>query len=140
MRSSRTCTRPCSLFLEDVVWSDASDFRQLLLADSLYMNGRLAKFYGAEPPADGTFEKVFLQSDERAGVLTHPYLMAGYAYTSTSSPIHRGVFVARSVLGRSLRPPPEAVAPLPPDLHFDLTTRERVDHKPRPSRASHATA
>ena len=52
--------------------------------------------------------------------------MAGLAYTTTSSPIHRGVFVARSVLGRSLRPPPEAVAPLPPELHADLTTRQRV--------------
>src|SRR5262249_858246 len=43
-----------------------------------------------------------------------------------SSPIHRGVFLARGVLGLSLRPPPEAVVPLPPDLHPDLTTRERV--------------
>ena len=68
-----------------------------------------------------------LEPGERAGVLTHPYLMATFAYTATSSPIHRGVFLARSVLGRSLRPPPEAVAPLPPDLHPDLTTRERVD-------------
>ncbi len=114
------------LFLEDVVWSEASDFRQLLLADSLYLNGRLAKFYAANLAADAPFEKVSLQSGERAGVLTHPYLMAGYAYTATSSPIHRGVFVARSVLGRSLRPPPEAVAPLPPELHADLTTRQRV--------------
>ena len=63
---------------------------------------------------------------ERAGVLTHPYLMASFAYTASSSPIHRGVFIARSVLGRVLRPPPEAVAPLAPDLHPDLTTRQRV--------------
>jgi hypothetical protein len=52
--------------------------------------------------------------------------MASFAYTSTSSPIHRGVFVARSVLGRSLRPPPDAFTPLAPDLHPDLTTRDRV--------------
>ena len=38
------------LFLDDVVWSDASDFRQLLLADDVYLNGRLAKFYGADLP------------------------------------------------------------------------------------------
>src|SRR5688572_30235614 len=60
------------------------------------------------------------------GVITHPYLLSAFAYTSTSSPIHRGVFVSRSLLGRTLRPPPEAVAPLAPDLHADLTTRERV--------------
>ncbi len=114
------------LFLDDVVWGDSSDFRQLLLADSVFLNGRLATFYGVELPPDAPFQKVKLDPGQRAGVLTHPYLLANFAYTSTSSPIHRGVFVARSLLGRSLKPPPEAVAPLAPDLHAGLTTRERV--------------
>jgi len=114
------------LFLDDVAWGDAPDFRRLLLADDLYLNGRLAKFYGADLPADSPFRKVKPAEGERSGVLTHPYLLANFAYTSTSSPIHRGVFIARSVLGRSLRPPPEAVAPLAPDLHAGLSTRERV--------------
>jgi cytochrome c553 len=114
------------LFLEDVVWGDEPDFRRLLLADELYLNGRLAKFYGADLPPDAPFQKVALEPCERAGILTHPYLLATFAYTAASSPIHRGVFLARSVLGRSLRPPPEAVAPLAPDLHPSLTTRERV--------------
>jgi hypothetical protein len=114
------------LFLDEVVWGAGSDFRQLLLADSIYMNGRLATYYGVELPPDAPFQKVALDPGERAGVLTHPYLLANFAYTSTSSPIHRGVFVARSLLGRSLRPPPEAVSPLAPDLHAGLTTRERV--------------
>ena len=114
------------LFLEDVVWGESSDFRQLLLADDLYLNGRLAQFYGADLPADAPFRKVDMEESERAGMLSHPYLMATFAYTATSSPIHRGVFLARSVLGRSLRPPPEAAAPLPAELHPNLTTRERV--------------
>jgi hypothetical protein len=42
------------------------------------------------------------------------------------------VFLSRSVLGRSLRPPPEAVAPLAPDLHAGLTTRERVSLQTSP--------
>lgn len=115
------------LFVDDVVWSDDSDFRRLLLADELYLNGRLAKFYGGSLPADAPFQKAKLPQRPQAGVLTHPYLMAGYAYTATSSPIHRGVFISRSVLGRALRPPPEAVAPLAADLHASLTTRERVE-------------
>jgi cytochrome c553 len=120
------------LFLEDVLWSDASDFRQLLLADYLYLNGRLARFYGVDLPADAPFRKVAAKRGERAGVLTHPYLLATFAYTSTSSPIHRGVFLARSVLGRSLRPPPEAFTPLPPELHPNLTTRQRVALQTKP--------
>src|SRR5205814_615880 len=78
------------------------------------------------------FQKVKLPG-ARAGVLTHPYLMSSFAYTGESSPIHRGVFLARGVLGVSLRPPPEAVAPLAPDLHPSLTTRERVGLQTRPA-------
>jgi cytochrome c553 len=114
------------LFLDDVLWSEASDFRQLLLSESLFLNGRLGKLYGADLPPDAPFQKVSPKGGERAGVLTHPYLMSAFAYTATSSPIHRGVFLARNVLGQSLRPPPEAFAPLSPDLHPQLTTRERV--------------
>jgi Protein of unknown function (DUF1592)/Protein of unknown function (DUF1588)/PA14 domain/Cytochrome C oxidase, cbb3-type, subunit III len=124
------------LFLDEVVWSEASDFRQLLLSDEVYLNGRLATFYGVAPPPaklfgiqfgmDGPFKKVKLDPGQRAGVLTHPYLMTGFAYTGSSSPIHRGVFLARGVLGRTLRPPQEAFTPLAEDLHPTLTTRERV--------------
>jgi mono/diheme cytochrome c family protein len=121
------------LFLEEVVWGEASDFRQLLLTDSVYLNGRLAKLYGADLPPDAPFTKVPLDPKERAGVLTHPYLMSVFAYTSTSSPIYRGVFLARSVLGRALRPPPIAVSPLPPELHAGLTTRERITVQTSPA-------
>lgn len=129
------------LFLEDVIWGESSDFRQLLLADSVFLNGRLAHLYGADLPPDAPFQKVQLEPKERAGVLTHPYLLSYFAYTSTTSPIHRGVFLARSVLGRSLRPPPEAVAPLPPELHAGLTTRERVVLQTSPAACTscHAT-
>ena len=114
------------LTLDDVVWSEKSDFRELLLGEPLFVNGRLAKVYGAEMLEDAPFQKVTLAAGNRAGIISHPYLLSAFAYTSTSSPIHRGVFVSRSLLGRTLRPPPEAVAPLAPDLHASLTTRERV--------------
>lgn len=114
------------LSLDDIINGESSDFRQVLLDDSLYLNGRLARFYGVDLPADAPFQKVPLDRGERSGLLTHPFLMAGFAYNAASSPIHRGVFIARSVLGRSLRPPPEAITPLPANLHPGLTTRERV--------------
>ncbi len=120
------------LFLDDVIGSEAADFRQILHADYLYLNGRLARIYGAELPADAPFQKVSRATYERAGVLTHPYLLSSFAYTAASSPIHRGVFVSRSILGRVLRPPPEAVAPLIADLHPDLTTRQRIALQTKP--------
>jgi len=120
------------LFLDHVVWSDASDYRQLLLADQVWLNDRLAKFYGVASPG-AEFAPVSLDAAHRAGVLTHPYLMANFAHSAESSPIHRGVFLARGVLGQSLKPPPEAVAPLAADLHPNLTTRERVELQTRPA-------
>jgi hypothetical protein len=120
------------LFLDDAVWGESSDFRQLLLTDWLFLNGRLGKFYGADLSEDAAFTKVSLDPRSRAGVLTHPYLLATFAYTATSSPIHRGVFLARNVLGQSLRPPPEAFTPLAPDVHPQLTTRERVALQTKP--------
>jgi mono/diheme cytochrome c family protein len=120
------------LFLDDVIGSERADFRELLCADYVYLNGRLAQLYGARLSADAPFQKVCLEPGERAGVLSHPYLMSSFAYTATSSPIHRGVFLARNVLGRVLRPPPEAVAPLAADLHPSLTTRERVTLQTKP--------
>lgn len=121
------------LFLDEVVWSEASDFRQFLLADYLYLNGRLAALYGVNLPADAPFQKIALDGSQRAGIVSHPLLMARFAYHATSSPIHRGVFVVRSLLGRQLRPPPEAVAPLSPELHPEMTTRERVTLQTSPT-------
>ena len=121
------------LFFDEVMWSDASDFRRLFLDDQLYLNGRLARFYGAELPVDAPFQKVKLNADHRAGVLTHPYLMSTFAYTGTSSPIHRGVFLARGVLGLAMRPPNEAFTPLAEELHPNLTTRERIALQTKPA-------
>jgi mono/diheme cytochrome c family protein len=120
------------LFLEQVAWSERSDFRELLLSNSLFLNGRLAGIYGANLPPGAPFQEVALEA-ERAGVLTHPYLMASLAYLSTTSPIHRGVLIARNFLGRMLRPPPQAFTPLQAELHPDLTTRQRVALQTRPA-------
>lgn len=114
------------LFLEDVVWGEAADFRRLLTDHRIYLNGRLADFYGATVDAPDRFQPVPLEPQQSAGVLSHPALMAAFAYSRDTSPIHRGVFLARNVLGRTLRPPPEAFAPLSPELHADLSTRQRV--------------
>lgn len=121
------------LFLEQVVWNGKSDYRDLLLSDKMYLNGRLAKIYGANLPPEAPFQPVSLDSGERAGVLTQPYLMSSLAYFKTSSPIHRGVLVARNMLGRTLQPPPQAFTPLAAELHPNLTTRQRVSLQTKPA-------
>lgn len=120
------------LLLEEVLAEDGADFRKLLLSEELYLNGRLAAFYGHDLPAPAPFQKVRAKEAQRVGVLSHPYMMARFSYTDATSPIHRGVFLLRGVLGRALRPPPAAFAPLPAELHPDLTTRERVSLQTKP--------
>lgn len=130
-------------FLNEVVWSEASDFRQLFLASWSYTTPRLTEFYGDEwTPAEDTPSDFARTADlpaRRVGFLNHPYLMSGLAYQDSTSPIHRGVFLTRSILGRSLRPPKEAFTPLSPTLHPDLTTRQRVELQTSPDgcRACH---
>lgn len=114
------------LFVDEVIWKRSGDFRELLSSDQLYLNGRLAAVYGADLAADAAFQPVSLSAQSRAGILSHPLLLACLAYERNSSPIHRGVWVSRGLLGRRLKAPPVAVAPLAPDLNPELTTRERV--------------
>ena len=49
-----------------------------------------------------------------------------YSYHNSTSPIHRGVFVTRHLLGRSLKPPPEAVVFKDEEFPANLTMREKV--------------
>jgi hypothetical protein len=120
------------LSLDDVIWSSRSDFRELFTANKVYLNGRLAKVYGVDLPANAPFQPVALDPAERSGILTHPYLLASLAYLDTSSPIHRGVLIARNMLGRTLQPPPEAFTPLPAEAHPNMTTRQRVSLQTKP--------
>jgi hypothetical protein len=119
-------TTSLQLFLDDVIWSEASDFRQLLLADYWFVNDHLAKFYGLQVPEDGQFHKVSLNPTERAGIITHPYLLAALAYHKSSSPIHRGVFATRKLLGRALKPPPMAIQFMDGSFDPNMTMREKV--------------
>jgi hypothetical protein len=148
------------LFLQDATWSNSSDYRQLLLADCLYVNNRLSEFYGlttnvddkvtdsggadkttdgggdsikADPPTPSSkqqsideFTKVNFNSGQRCGVLTHPYLLSAFSYQKMTSPIHRGVFLTRNIVGRSLKPPPMAMTFKDADFAPNLTMREKV--------------
>ena len=114
------------LFTEGVVWSEASDYRQLLLGDTILMNERLAKFYGQKVEAGAGFQPVKMDPEQRGGVLTHPFLLATFSYTKSTSPIHRGVFVTRNILGRMLKPPPMAIAFMDDKFDPSFTMREKV--------------
>ncbi len=113
--------------LDELVLSKEADFRQFFTMDEFYMNSKLTKFYGGNIMTESTFVKVKLEDGKRRGLLTHPYMLAANAYADQSSPIHRGVFLAKGILGTGLKPPTEAFSPLSADAHPMLSTRERIE-------------
>jgi len=121
-----------NLFLDDALWNGTSDYRQLLLADHLFLNNRLAQFYRVSTNMTDDFVKVALDPKQRSGVLTHPYLLAVFSYQKSSSPIHRGVFLTRNIVGRSLKPPPMAQTFKEADFAPNLTMREKISELTRP--------
>jgi cytochrome c553 len=154
--------RSLELFLDDVVWTGNSDYRRLYESNEIYVSELMADYYKIQPPTEGFvpegvvdevfedevatsvkspkavddfdgFKKVELATEQRAGILTHPYLMTELAYHRTTSPIHRGVFVARRLIGRALKQPPENFEPLKEDFDPTMTTRERVAHQTKDS-------
>lgn len=101
-------------FIDSVVWSESSDYRQLVAADWTLTTPRLADFYGESwQPATGDsaedntgivnwasgLSRSVPDAQTHVGVLTHPLVMAKLAHHRTTSPIHRGVFLVRHVMG-----------------------------------------
>lgn len=123
-----------NLFLERTAWGEGSDYRKLLLSEDVFLNQNLAQFYGARIDlAPGQFQPVRLDAGERSGVLTHPYVLAAFSYAKSTSPIHRGVFLTRSVAGRALRPPPTAVAFDDASFEPGLSMREKITRLTMPA-------
>jgi hypothetical protein len=56
----------------------------------------------------GGFQKVSMDRDRRTGIVTHPFLLTAFAYHNNTSPIHRGVFLTRNLVGMTLKSPPMA--------------------------------
>ncbi len=119
-------------FIDEIVWNGSSDYRELLQADYLYLNERTAPIYGKEVKGMD-FQKVSFAQGERVGILTHPYLLTSMAYFNNSSPIHRGVFLTRSVVGRALKQPPNAIEFKDSDFNPELTMREKVTEITKPT-------
>ena len=113
--------------LDELVSSKEADFKQFFTADEFYLNGKLSTYYKANLPAEAPMTKAKLDNGTRKGLLAHPYLLAANAYADQSSPIHRGVFLAKGVLGTGLKPPNEAFSPFSADAHPMLNTRERIE-------------
>ena len=123
-------------FVEDVFF-DGGDLTRLLSGNYTYMNQELAEFYGLSGPTSASFEKVLLDPQRRAGVLTQAGFLASHAKADQTSPVQRGLFVREQLLCSAPPPPPANVNTMLPPPDPQATTRERLTmHRSAPACAS----
>jgi hypothetical protein len=113
-------------FIGDVIQQDRSAL-DLLHGDHTFVNGVLAKHYGMPAPADpDKWDRVDNARDYgRGGLLPMAVFLTQNAPGLRTSPVKRGYWVARRVLGEAIPPPPPVVPELPSDeAKSDLPVRE----------------
>eukprot|EP01035_Chromulina_nebulosa_P014998 gene14998-19855_t len=116
-------------FIVDVVREDRSVLN-FLRADYTFVNAPLAKHYGMPAPttaaADGWARIENAHRYERGGLLPMAVFLTANSPGLRTSPVKRGYWVVRRILGERIPPPPAVVPDLPNDEKNlgDLTLRE----------------
>ncbi len=113
----------------------------LLYGNYAIVNPVLAKHYGMPVPAVGADEWVRVENArdyDRSGVLAMSVFLTQNAPGLRTSPVKRGYWVARRVLGEVIPPPPPVVPELPKDeAKSDLPVRDLlVKHRENAACAS----
>lgn len=90
--------------------------REFLDSDWTMVNPRLARHYGLEPPSLSGMQRVVLdKNDRRGGILTHASVLSLSSDGTRHRPVHRGVWLSESILGKIPNPPPPNVDPIEPN-------------------------
>jgi hypothetical protein len=116
------------LFVKDVVFDAQGGIAELLNAPFAYADAGLAPIYGKSLSGTG-LQKLTFAPGERAGYLMQAGFLASNAYAIRTDPIHRGLFVQRDLLCRTIPDPPPgaSMTPLPPMSDTIKTTRQQVE-------------
>jgi hypothetical protein len=125
------------LFVDAVSFTNKRGFQSLMTAPFTFVNRTTAAIYGVTGQFGDTLQRVDLNPQQRAGLLTQVGFLASHAFSTVSSPIHRGVFVQRRLLCNNIPPPPPNIPALPTvDGTQIRTTRQQVDQHTSPSACS----
>lgn len=98
-----------------------------IASDFAMINRRLAEHYAIEDVSGEEFRRVSLAPDSpRGGLLTQASICKVTANGTTTSPVIRGAWVMKRLLGQPPPPPPAAVGSIEPDTRGSTTIREQL--------------
>jgi len=110
-------------YLSELTFAERVTLSSLFDSSSAFVSQQTADLWGVSSSAADPV-KVDLPP-ERAGLLTHPALLAVTSKFDSTSPVFRGAFVLRNLLCEELPPPSKDIDVTPPEFDPTKTTRER---------------
>ncbi|MFN9216614.1 MAG: DUF1592 domain-containing protein [Planctomyces sp.] len=121
------------------VFRENRPLTDLLAADYVVVNGRLAQYYGLSLPADADWQRVVVADGRRGGAATLGAVLTAASYPRRTSPVLRGRWILDELLGTPVPPPPPGVPPLDQSVaeSGSQTLRQRLElHRQKPECAS----
>lgn len=121
-------------FFHELIADDRSAL-EIIQSDWTYANELLSALYDLPDIAGYEMRKVSIPPQSpRGGVLTQASVLKVTADGARTSPIIRGKWVNERILGIALRPPPDDVAKIEPDIRGATTIREQLaKHRSAPA-------
>jgi hypothetical protein len=99
--------------------------RNLVAADFIYANERLAKHYELPPITGASLRRVALPKDSPlGGLLTQAAILKITANGTSTSPVLRGAWIMDRILGQPPPAPPPGVPAVEPDIRGAKTIRD----------------
>ncbi len=126
------------LFVESIVREDRS-ITDLLDANYTFLNERLAKHYEIPHIYGSRFRRVELDpASHRGGLLRHGSILTVTSYATRTSPVIRGHWILKNIIGAPPAPPPPNVPALKDNtVSASLPIRERLaEHRAQAACAS----
>ncbi|MDR3403496.1 MAG: DUF1592 domain-containing protein [Chthoniobacter sp.] len=118
--------RETESFFEEVLRGDLT-VATLIDSNFAMLNRRLAEHYGIAGVRGEEFRKVTLPpGSHRGGLLTQASILKVTANGTLSSPVVRGAWVMKRILGREPQPPPADAGSIEPDTRGSTTIREQL--------------
>jgi hypothetical protein len=124
-----TLQEETEMFFDHVVFAKGGTFEDLLLSRIAFVSSATAPLYGLDPARFTTSLTETTLDENRPGFLTRLGFLNAYSGYAHTSPILRGAFITKEVLGIAIGSPPPGAeqTPLPPASETLNTNRKRFE-------------